>query len=107
MSERKETLVKWDKDKKWEELQRFDDSFICRKEIKSVFVEPEGDIQAEPGVRYFLSKNGGSKQSMGSEILAMFISFLFVGVVPLLFCLVFMAWYSVRARSIPFFSFFY
>ena len=99
MSRREETLVKWDKDKKWEELYLFFGIVIHRKEIKSVFVDPEGYIEAQPGVRYFLSHNGGSKQSKGSEFLAMCISFLFTGIIPFMIILAFVAWYSVRARS--------
>lgn len=67
--------------------------------MKHVYVSPDGTYKAEPGTRYFLSENGGSKQSLGSEILAVFISFFFAGIVPFMIFLGFVAWYSVRARS--------
>ena len=60
---------------------------------KSAFTDPV------PGVRYFMSENGGSKQSLLSEIMAVCINFLFTGLVPFLMCLSVIAWYSVRARS--------
>lgn len=62
-------------------------------------LSPDGTLEAQPGVRYFLSENGGSKQSKGAEILAMCITFLFAGIVPFLIILGIIAWYSVRARS--------
>mgnify|MGYP004473995151 len=52
----------------------------------------------KPGVRYFFTENGGSKQSFWSEVLAIFISFFFAGIVPLLIILFFVGWLSVRAR---------
>lgn len=70
-----------------------------RKEIKSVFVNPDDTINPIPGVRYFMSECGGSKQPMKEEITAMIISFLLTGVVPLLIVLAVIGWYSVRARS--------
>lgn len=45
-----------------------------------------------------MSENGGSKQSILSEIMAVCINFLFTGLVPFLMCLSVIAWYSVRAR---------
>ena len=95
MGKREEVLVKWDKDKKWEEL----------KEIKSVFVNPDDTIDPIPGVRYFMSECGGSKQPLKEEIIAMIISFLLTGIVPLLMALAVIGWYSVRARVVLLLSF--
>lgn len=53
----------------------------------------------EPGVRYFLTENGGSRQSWISEIGALILSFFFAGIMPLLIILFFIGWLSVKARS--------
>lgn len=71
----------------------------CRKEIKSVYVKPGEDITAKPGIRYFMSENGGSKQPFSEEIAAMVISILFSGVVAILTVLGIVAYYSKKARS--------
>ena len=68
------------------------------KEIKNVLVDQSTYTDPIPGVRYFMTENGGSKQSILSEILAVCINFLFTGLVPFLICLSIIAWYSVRAR---------
>ena len=72
---------------------------MYRKEIKSVFVNPDDTIDPIPGVRYFMSECGGSKQPLKEEIIAMIISFLLTGIVPLLMALAVIGWYSVRARG--------
>ncbi|KAM7457018.1 hypothetical protein BLSTO_02226 [Blastocystis sp. subtype 1] len=90
MSKPAEVLVKWDKDKKWEEI----------KETKVQYVEPKGSIDHVAGVRYFMSENGGSKQPWYGELLAMCINFLFAGIAPFLMILCVIGWYSVRARII-------
>ena len=72
---------------------------MCSKELKVQYVEPKGSVEHVAGVRYFMSENGGSKQSWYGELLAMFLNFLFAGIVPFLMILCLIGWYSVRARS--------
>lgn len=71
-----------------------------RREIKSIYINPNDVVDPVPGVRYFMTECGGSKQPLKDEIIAMVISFLLTGVVPLLIVLTVIGWYSVRARSI-------
>ena len=99
MSRHEEVTVKWDKNKKWEEVYAFLDGCVTiRKEVKSVLFNSETDSIPTPGVRYFMTDHGGSKQSLLSEIGAVCINFLFTGLVPFLIILSIIAWYSVRAR---------
>ena len=103
MSRHEEVTVKWDKNKKWEEVYSFMDGYMTlRKEVKSVLFNSETDSVPKPGVRYFMTDHGGSKQSLLSEIGAVCINFLFTGLVPFLIILSIIAWYSVRARCISF-----
>jgi hypothetical protein len=53
----------------------------------------------KPGVRYFMTEKGGSQQSFWSEVVALFISFFFSGIVPFLIILFFIGWYFPRAGS--------
>ena len=99
MSKREQVPVKWDKDKKWEELQELCFCVIVRKEIKTVYVNPEDEVVAEPGIRYFMSENGGSKQPFLEELTAMILSILFSGVVAILTIIFIIGYYSKKARS--------
>ncbi|KAM7455253.1 hypothetical protein BLSTO_03992 [Blastocystis sp. subtype 1] len=90
MSTKQEVLVNWDKDKKWEEI----------KSVKNEVIDKSVTTVAKPGVRYWFTEKGGSKQSFISEVGALFISFFFAGIVPLLIILFFIGWLSRRARII-------
>ena len=61
MSRHEEVTVKWDKNKKWEEVYSFMDGYMTlRKEVKSVLFNSETDSVPKPGVRYFMTDHGGS-----------------------------------------------
>lgn len=72
---------------------------IVRKETKVEYVNPDIDIKPIPGVRYFMTENGGQKQSRLHELIAMIITFLLCATVPVLLTLTLIGWYSVTARG--------
>lgn len=69
------------------------------KSVKNEVIDKSVTTVAKPGVRYWFTEKGGSKQSFISEVGALFISFFFAGIVPLLIILFFIGWLSRRARS--------
>lgn len=99
MSTKQEVLVSWDKDKKWEEMYACLNQLSSRKSVKNEVIDKTVTTVAKPGVRYWFTEKGGSKQSFISEVGALFISFFFAGIVPLLIILFFIGWLSRRARS--------
>ena len=72
--------------------------YLYSKTVQNELIDKSVITVPKPGVRYFFTENGGSKQSFWSEVLAVFISFFFSGIVPLLIILFFVGWLSVRAR---------
>ena len=71
----------------------------CRLSVEHEIIDSTQISVAKPGVRYFFSDKVSSEQSFLSEVCAIFLSFCFTGIVPLLTLLFVLGFFSVKARS--------
>lgn len=78
---------------------KYDGSIVVGHTLGANWIDQTITTVPEPGVRYFLTEKGGSRQSWISEIGALILSFFFAGIMPLLIILFFIGWLSVKARS--------